>query len=135
MQVVTNTMAHRRLPTAACIGAVVLLLVLASSAARAGNYPYCIKGDYYVSPAGDCSFDTYQQCLATASGRRAYCDVNPFYPPGKTIPPHILMPEGSFADKSHSSPIAERAVGYSTAEPRCKSASICNFEPPPKRAR
>ncbi len=61
-----------RLPTAACISAVVSLLVLAPSVAPAGNYPYCIKGDYYVSAAGDCSFDTYQQCL---------CDGNPFYRP------------------------------------------------------
>ena len=86
MQMVTNTVAHRLLPTAACIGAVVSFLVLAPSAAQAGNYPYCIKGDYYVSPAGDCSFDTYQQCLATASGRRAYCDVNPFYHPREDDP-------------------------------------------------
>jgi Protein of unknown function (DUF3551) len=28
---------------------------------------------------GDCSFDTYQQCQATASGRDNYCDANPFY--------------------------------------------------------
>ncbi|MDE2468702.1 MAG: DUF3551 domain-containing protein, partial [Bradyrhizobium sp.] len=41
--------------------------------------PYCIKGYFYASPVGDCSFDTYGQCLATASGRLAYCDVNPFY--------------------------------------------------------
>ena len=32
------------------------------------DYPFCIKGDSYDSPLGDCSFDTYQQCLATASG-------------------------------------------------------------------
>jgi len=45
----------------------------------ARDYPFCIKGDFYESPIGDCSFDTYQQCLATASGRRAYCDANPYY--------------------------------------------------------
>jgi Protein of unknown function (DUF3551) len=48
-------------------------------AAQAGGYPFCIKGGGYESPVGDCSFYTYQQCLATASGRKAYCDVNPFY--------------------------------------------------------
>jgi hypothetical protein len=62
-----------------CTGAAVSFLVLAPSAAQARDYPYCIKGEYYDSGVGDCSFDTYQQCLATASGRRAYCDVNPFY--------------------------------------------------------
>lgn len=45
----------------------------------ARDYPFCIKGDSYESPIGDCSFDTYRQCLATASGRLAYCDANPYY--------------------------------------------------------
>lgn len=52
---------------------------MAPSPVQARDYPFCIKGDIYDSPVGDCSFDTYQQCLATASGRLAYCDVNPFY--------------------------------------------------------
>lgn len=39
-----------------------------------GNYRYCIQGDDFG--AGDCSFSTYQQCQATASGRTAYCGVN-----------------------------------------------------------
>ena len=46
---------------------------------QARDYPFCIKGDGYDSPIGDCSFDTYGQCLATASGRKAYCDANPFF--------------------------------------------------------
>ena len=70
---------YRFLLAAICAGAGVSFLVLAPSAAQARDYPYCIKGDYYQNGIGDCSFDTYQQCLATASGRRAYCDVNPFY--------------------------------------------------------
>jgi hypothetical protein len=49
------------------------------SPVQARDYPFCIKGDFYLSPTGDCSFDTYEQCQATASGRRAYCDANPFY--------------------------------------------------------
>ncbi|MBS0530004.1 MAG: DUF3551 domain-containing protein [Proteobacteria bacterium] len=68
---------------ASFIGAVVAFGVVAPSAAVARDYPYCIKGDYYMSAIGDCSFDTYQQCLATASGRLAYCDVNPFYRPAE----------------------------------------------------
>ena len=54
------------------------------SPVQARDYPFCIKGADYDSSLGDCSFDSYQQCLATASGRRAYCDANPFYAlPGK----------------------------------------------------
>jgi hypothetical protein len=48
---------------AACAGVGVSFLVLAPSAAQARDYPYCIKGDYYQNGIGDCSFDTYQQCL------------------------------------------------------------------------
>jgi hypothetical protein len=49
------------------------------SPVQARDYPFCIKGADYDNSIGDCSFDTYEQCLATASGRRAYCDANPFY--------------------------------------------------------
>jgi hypothetical protein len=62
---------------------------------QARDYPFCIKGDNYDSPVGDCSFDTYEQCLATASGRRAYCDANPFYAyPNRGYPktPHVAGP-------------------------------------------
>ena len=43
----------------------------------ARDYPFCIYGANYESR--DCSFDTYEQCLATASGRYAYCEANPFF--------------------------------------------------------
>jgi hypothetical protein len=48
------------------------------SAAR--DYRYCIQGDYFAGSAGDCSFASYQQCQATASGRMAYCEANPWIP-------------------------------------------------------
>ncbi len=47
----------------------------------ARDYPFCIKGTGYESSVGDCSFDTYQQCQASASGRGDYCDSNPFFSP------------------------------------------------------
>lgn len=47
--------------------------------ASAQNLPYCIKGCDYGSGLGDCSFATYQQCQATASGRLAYCTANPYF--------------------------------------------------------
>ena len=53
----------------------VSIVGLAPAAAR--DYPYCIKGCDFGSGRGDCSFSSYQQCQATASGRDAYCDVNP----------------------------------------------------------
>jgi hypothetical protein len=55
------------------------LIAINSTPAAARDYPYCIKGREWLSPVGDCSFSSYQQCQASASGRLAYCDVNPFY--------------------------------------------------------
>jgi hypothetical protein len=53
---------------------------MAATPVLARDYPFCIKGQGYITATGDCSFDTYAQCLATASGRRNYCDVNPYFP-------------------------------------------------------
>ena len=44
--------------------------------AAARDYPYCVHGGGYGYP-GDCSYTSYAQCQASASGRLAYCDVNP----------------------------------------------------------
>ena len=50
---------------------------LATSApAAAHDYPYCLQGRDTGVP-GDCSYATYAQCMASASGRYAYCNVNP----------------------------------------------------------
>jgi hypothetical protein len=51
----------------------------ATNSVEARDYPFCIKGRDYDQALGDCSFMTYQQCMASASGRYAYCDSNPFY--------------------------------------------------------
>ena len=48
-------------------------------AARARDSPFCIKGGGYDSSLGDCSFATYEQCQASASGTRSSCGVNPRY--------------------------------------------------------
>ena len=47
--------------------------------AAAKDYPYCIKGCDFGGGAGDCSFSSYQQCLATAAGRDATCAANPYF--------------------------------------------------------
>jgi hypothetical protein len=47
--------------------------------AAAKDYPYCIKGCDFGGGAGNCSFSSYQQCLATASGRDATCAANPYF--------------------------------------------------------
>jgi hypothetical protein len=47
--------------------------------AGAGAMPFCIKGCDFGGGAGDCSFSSYRQCLATASGRDASCAANPYF--------------------------------------------------------
>jgi len=44
--------------------------------AAAYDYPYCVQGRGVGVP-GDCSYQTYGQCMASASGRGVYCNVNP----------------------------------------------------------
>jgi hypothetical protein len=57
--------------TAGCV------VTLATSApAAAYDYPWCLQGRNEGIP-GDCSYQTYAQCQASASGRFAYCNINP----------------------------------------------------------
>jgi hypothetical protein len=44
--------------------------------AAAYDSPYCLQGRDWGLP-GDCSYTSYQACLATASGRGLTCGVNP----------------------------------------------------------
>ena len=46
-----------------------------SSPAAAYDYPYCLQGRGIGIP-GDCSYASYNQCLAAASGRGLYCNIN-----------------------------------------------------------
>jgi len=57
--------------------------IATSAPAAAQDYPWCLAGRDMGYP-GDCSFTSYGQCMASASGRFAYCNVNPrvaFGPP------------------------------------------------------
>jgi Protein of unknown function (DUF3551) len=47
--------------------------------AAAQDYPFCIKGLRFRRRPIDCSFSSYQQCQASASGRDAYCAENPYF--------------------------------------------------------
>lgn len=44
--------------------------------AKAFDYPWCTQGRGVGYP-GDCSYQTYGQCMASASGRNLGCGVNP----------------------------------------------------------
>ena len=47
-----------------------------SAPAAAYDYPYCVQGREVGIP-GDCSYRSYAQCMASASGRNVYCNINP----------------------------------------------------------
>ena len=56
--------------------------------AAAKDFPYCIKGCDFGGGAGDCSFSSYQQCLATAAGRDATCAANPNFSQNADLQPN-----------------------------------------------
>jgi len=42
------------------------------------HYPFCIQGNDQPG-LSNCTFVSYQQCQATASGRRLWCIPNPYF--------------------------------------------------------
>jgi hypothetical protein len=58
---------------------VALMLSAAVTTAHARDYPWCLYGGE-LGPSGDCSYQTREQCQASAFGMsRLYCDVNRRY--------------------------------------------------------
>jgi len=52
--------------------------VFGTGSAEAAPYRYCLTEGFAAGP-GTCYYNTYAQCMASASGRRAYCQLNPVY--------------------------------------------------------
>jgi hypothetical protein len=61
---------------ALALSAATVASVAGSSPAAAYDYPYCLQGRGIGIP-GECSYATYEQCLASASGRALSCNINP----------------------------------------------------------
>ncbi len=53
------------------------------------RHPFCLQGQEYPG-LSYCTFDSYGQCMATASGRHLSCIANPFYA-GQTSPLFPLL--------------------------------------------
>lgn len=63
-----------------------LAALTAEPAAAVGTrYPFCIQGDEQPG-LSNCTFTSYEQCQATASGRRLWCVANPYYAGGREAP-------------------------------------------------
>jgi hypothetical protein len=73
---------------------IALALLAASGLAMVGSapaqavgtrYPFCLQGN--DNPGlSNCTFTSYEQCQATASGRFLYCMENPYYNAGEPDP-------------------------------------------------
>jgi hypothetical protein len=66
---------HLLLATLA-VGSAAFATIGSASPAAAFDYPYCLQGKQTGIP-GDCSYRSYRECQASASGRDAYCNINP----------------------------------------------------------
>jgi hypothetical protein len=55
------------------------------------RYPFCIQGDEFPG-LSNCTFTSYEQCQATASGRFLYCLANPYYVSEGAPPPNGYRP-------------------------------------------
>jgi hypothetical protein len=65
----------------AAVGALALGTV-APAHAVGSRYPFCLQGS--DSPGlSNCTFTSYEQCQASASGRFLYCIANPYYGGGE----------------------------------------------------
>jgi hypothetical protein len=55
------------------------------------RYPFCLQGNEYPG-LSHCTFTSYEQCQATASGRFLYCIANPYYIGESEPPPSAYRP-------------------------------------------
>jgi len=76
----------------------VLAMLAASGLAMIGTapalavgtrHPFCIQGTEHPG-LSNCTFDSYQQCQATASGRFLYCVENPYFN-CLVLPPYLSV--------------------------------------------
>ncbi|MBV8926811.1 MAG: DUF3551 domain-containing protein [Bradyrhizobium sp.] len=64
----------------AALGVTALALIGTAPAQAVGiKHAFCIQGGEEYNGLSNCTFDTYAQCLATASGRNLNCIANPYY--------------------------------------------------------
>jgi hypothetical protein len=68
----------RKLILAAASTAALATFVVAPAHAVGVRYPFCLQGQEYPG-LSNCTYSTYEQCLATASGRTLHCVANPYY--------------------------------------------------------
>jgi Protein of unknown function (DUF3551) len=67
---------------------IVVGVLVASALALAGTtsalaygtrHAFCLQGGEFYQGLNNCTFDSYEQCQATASGQNMQCLANPYY--------------------------------------------------------
>lgn len=66
------------------------------------RHAFCIQGDEYPG-LSNCTFDTYAQCLGSASGRNLSCVANPYFDGPSGDP---------YAYQNHARPFPQGYVPY-----------------------
>src|ERR1700761_4631610 len=56
------------------------------------QHAFCLQGEEYLG-LSNCTFDTYAQCQASASGRNLSCLANPYYS-GESDDPYAYQNRG-----------------------------------------
>lgn len=60
------------------VAAIAIVWTFGAEPAAAQPYPFCRKTE---AGAGDCRYDSLEQCQAAVSGTSGYCQPNYFLPP------------------------------------------------------
>jgi len=97
----------RRIVLAGLAMIVPVFIAMMPARAVGDRHPFCLQGDEFPG-LSNCTFDTYAQCQASASGRFLHCVANPYYVGdsddpyayqnrGRAIPPqYIPAPPGYY---------------------------------------
>ena len=79
-----------RIPALAASTILAMAMVSAAAPAWAQTYdpafPICMHVVQFETSYEDCTYYTMDQCRASASGRAAQCNINPYYAGVKTSP-------------------------------------------------
>lgn len=84
--VITRMVFLRHIALIALAACTFAMLRAAPAEAVGSSHAFCLQGDDYPGLSA-CTYDTYAQCQATASGRKAYCIANPYFV-GETDDPY-----------------------------------------------
>lgn len=71
---------RRTIPLVLSAATIIVATWASVEPAAAGRF--CLQGRQWGYP-GNCSFATYRQCMATASGTLSTCGINPRYAYGR----------------------------------------------------